>query len=402
MEVEYLKNDVPLYKIYLDNVNSIGIGIGFNIGSIYEEKDKRGISHFLEHMMFKSNEKYTAEQIDYGLELNGGISNAYTSYDITGYIVETIPEGFNKVLDILYYAIINKKYKQEEFENEKKVVMSEILRYENDPESLLHLYLGKSLFGDSDIGDPIGGTKDTIININKEDIEEFKEKYYNPDNMIILLEGKFNDDHVKLVKEYFEKMEGNSNKKKEPSVSDGKDIIIKKDGIRDQIYYSLSTNFNEEDLINLEALSSILSGGVSSKVFQIFRNKYGIGYSVYLFTTLIYKYSILSLMIPGFDKDKENMLNDAINYFIDKYNEYIDKEYIDGRIRREKFLYLTKTKDNIFRRLFEDIEYIIKFGKSIDDIEKEVEEIIKNNYIDLEKYLKKLYNGKKVIIYPND
>ncbi|MGC9133386.1 MAG: M16 family metallopeptidase [Nanopusillaceae archaeon] len=402
MEVEYLKNNIPLYKIYLKGTDSIGIGIVFNIGSIYEEKEKRGISHFLEHMMFKSNEKYSTEQIDYGLELNGGISNAYTSQDITVFLVETIPEGFEKILDILYYAIINKKYKEDEFEKEKKVILSEILRYENDPEDLLNINISKSLFGNSDLGDPIGGTKETINNIYKEDIEEFKERYYNPDNMSIIVEGNFNDYHIKKIKEYFEKIEGNSDKKKNPSIDNGNDIIIKKKEIKDQIYFSLSTYFDINDIFYLEALESLLSGGVSSKIFQIFRNKYGIGYTQSLNSWSIYNYSILSLLIPGFDINKEKLLDEAINYFIDKYEEYVDKEYIDGRIKREKFLFLTKVKNNIFRRLFEEAIYIIKFGKSLEEIENEEEKIIKEKYNELGKYLKELNKGRKVFIYPEN
>ncbi|MGC9079574.1 MAG: M16 family metallopeptidase, partial [Nanopusillaceae archaeon] len=372
MEVEILKNEIPLYKIPIEGSNSIGILIGFKIGSIYEDKEKRGISHFLEHMMFKSNEKYSAEQIDYGLELNGGISNAFTSYDLTAYLVETVHEGFDIALDILYHAIVNKKFKENEYENEKKIILSEILRHENDPESLLNINIPKSLFGDSDLGDPIGGTKETINNINKEDIEEFKEKYYNPDNMFIIVEGKFGNYHIKKVKEYFEKIEGNSDKKKKPTIDNGKDIIIRKKEIKDQIYFSLSTYFDKDDIFYLEALQILLSGGISSKTFQIFRNKYGIGYIQTLDSWLEYDYSLFSLVIPGFDVDKENLLDEAINYFINKYEEYIDKDYVDGRIKREKFLFLTKTKNNIFKRLFGDAMYITKFEKNIEEVEKEV------------------------------
>ncbi|MGB9674919.1 MAG: M16 family metallopeptidase, partial [Nanopusillaceae archaeon] len=369
-----------------------------NIGSIYEEKEKRGIAHFLEHMMFRSNEKYSAEQIDYGLELNGGKANAYTAPDITAFLVETLPEGFEKVLDILYHAIINKKYREDEFEEEKKVVLSEMLRNESDPEELLNINIARSLFGDSDLGGL--GTKETINNISKEDIEEFKEKYYKPDNMAIIVEGKFNDYHIKKIKEYFEKLEGKSDKKKNPTIDNGEDIIIKKKEIKDQIYFALSTYFDINDIFYLRALESILSGGFSSKVFQIFRNKYGMGYHQLLESWPIYKYSILSLLIPGFDVDKEKLLDEAINYFIDKYEEYIDKEYIEGRIKRKKFKFLTEVKNNVFRRLYEESYYIVKFGKTLEEIENEEEKIMREKYLELGKYLKELKNGKKVIIYP--
>ncbi|BBL45460.1 peptidase M16 [Nanobdella aerobiophila] len=399
MDVEYLKNDIPIYKIPIDSSDSIGICITFKVGSIYEEKDKRGISHLLEHMMFRSNDKYTANQVDEGLELNGGLSNAFTFFDSTSYLVETIQEGFDKSLDILYHSIINRKYRIDEFEKERLIVLSEIERYENDPESLLNFISNRALFGDSDLGDPVGGTRETILNINKEDIEDFKEKYYNPDNMIIIVEGRFSENHINKIKEYFNNIEGNSDNKKTPTIDKPRDIKLYMDNIKGQIYFSLVNRYNINDYIYLSALSDILSGGASSKLFQIFRNKYGIGYHQSLSVYTLYNNSVLSLEIPSFDKEKENILPEAIDYLINNYEDYIDQEYVNGRINRSNFIYSTKIKNNIFLRLSTEVEYILKFGKNLEEIRKEIINIEKN-YIKIEKYLKELKNGKNIFIYP--
>ena len=210
-----LDNGLTLYTLRIPDASTVGIAIGVKIGSVYEPKDKRGISHFLEHMMFKSNHKYDAEQINMGLELNGGIVNAFTSTYLTCYIVEVIPEGFPKVLDILYSMFENEKYKETEFNNEKKVVLSELEIYNNDPEKRMSELIPKAVFGESDYGDPITGYRETVESISKEDLEEFKAKYYTPKNMFILLEGDFSEKHIELVEKYFSNLEEKEVSKKE-------------------------------------------------------------------------------------------------------------------------------------------------------------------------------------------
>lgn len=400
MEVEKLDNGITLYKIPNNNARTIGIGIGVEIGSIYENKDMRGISHLLEHMSFKTNYKYSSEQINYGLELNGGISNAFTSETLTGYLLEVLPEGFEKTLDILFTIYNNKKYRLDEFEKEKKVVLSEIERYENDPESYLEINIPKSIYGESDYGDPIGGYRHTIININKEDIERFKEDYYNPDNTFIIIEGNFSDKHIKLVKEYFRKLDGSSKKKKNPSKDIGKDIIIDMD-TRNQIYFAINRSYNIDNIYSIDSLSLILSGGISSKIFQIFRNKHGIGYHIKLEIEYTFKDELIfSLVIPGFEKEKEKEVEKAINDLIESYSK-IEKEYVEGRILREDFIFKTKIENNIFSRLYRDLYLIHLLNINVDEYHKRLIEFTKQNYSELLEYLVKLFeDGKKVIIYP--
>ncbi|MEM0476358.1 MAG: pitrilysin family protein [Candidatus Aenigmatarchaeota archaeon] len=390
-----LDNNLKIYTVKTDNKN-IGIGIGVNVGSIYEEIP--GISHFLEHMMFKSNEKYSSQQIDEGLELSGAISNAFTSTCLTFYFVETIPHGFNKIIDILFSMFSNEKFKEEEFEKEKKVILSEIERNENNPEDKLISSIPNSLFGNSDYGRSIIGNRESIESITKIDLEEFKEKYYSANNMFILLEGNFNKKHIDLVIKYFSKLENKNVKLKKPTKSKGKDIYLNLH-TQNQIYFALNRNYKIEEFFDLEALSSILSGGISSKLFQIFRSKYGIGYVQQLENTYIYPDEIIfSLLIPGFEKEKEKLLKKAISEIINNYSEYINGKYVNGRIKRQKLVF-EKIKNNLFKKIYYDALLIKLFDISFEQFEKIIFTKMKN-YEKLEKYLKSLEKGNRVIIYP--
>jgi len=394
-----LDNGIKLYVIPIEGVETIGIAIYVNVGSIYEEKEYRGISHFLEHMMFKTNRKYKANEIDMGLELNGGFANAMTSTHYTVYFIECLKGKFDKIVDILFSMFENDRFLEDEFEKEKKIIISEIERTRNDPEGRLFSLIQRSVFGDSDYGEEIGGNIETVNNITKDILEEFKTKYYTPKNMFILLEGNITEKDIEIIKKYFSKLEGDNVKLKEPTKGNGRDITEYMD-IKNIAYYALNKEFKLEDIFKAMTLSIILSGGVSSKIFQIFRNKYGIGYDIFLEQVFTYPDSfIFSLGIPGFDINKEKEIYKEIyNAINDLLEEKIDKEYIDGRLRRFE-LKFQKTKKLLFERLPTDAFLINNFNITYDDL-LEIIKKYSNNYDGLRKILEDLTKGYEVWIKP--
>jgi predicted Zn-dependent peptidase len=384
-----LDNGIKLY-IIRKNEKNIRLVVGVKMGSIYE--DIPGISHFLEHMMFKSNKKYSAKQIDEGLELCGSISNAFTSTFLTCYVSEVIPKGFKKVADIFSSMFENDKFKEEEFEKEKKVILSEIERIENNPEDRLDALIPYSVYGDSDYGRFIAGNRESVESIEKEDLEEFKSKYYVSKNMFIVLEGNVKRDQIKFLENKFSKIVDGKVKIKRASKKNGKNVEEKLK-TKNQIYFSLSQRFKVKKFFDLEALSYMLSGGISSKTFQIFRNKYGIGYHIDLEISYIYPDEIiLSLLIPGFEKEREKFLENAIEDFV---NVEIDEKYVNGRKMRTKIA-LEKER--------EDIKSLLILANLIAIFEKDydyyVSQVIKRMNLGITKYLNKLKRGKRVYIFP--
>jgi len=404
VDYEILDNGIKLYKIPFRNEN-IAIGILVNVGSIYEDKEFRGISHLLEHMIFQSNKKYNKNLIHLLFEESGSIHNAVTYYNYTLYFAAVTKEGFENIVDLFYWMFENDKYDNKEFENEKNVVKTEIMMREDDPIVNLKDNLSKSVYGDSDYGDPIGGYIETINNITKDKLEEFKYKYYSPKNISIFLEGNISDKDVEIVKKYFSKLEGDNIKLKNPSKGKGDDIIIKMKNIQ-QIYYSINTNSDIKNIILIDALTKFYNLGASSKIFEIFRNKYGIGYSPSLSLSNFYDDEIVySLIIPGFQIDKEKIIDNAIREFLDNLKN-IDDKYRKARSKIYKFNYNLR-KENILKRIETD-PYLIKIlNMDYDQYFNKVHSLLSNIDKDFiegnEKYIYDLFEkGKKVIIYPED
>jgi len=395
---EELDNGIPLYKIRIPDAKTIGISINVKIGSIYEDKDKRGISHFLEHMMFKSNKKYTSQQISMGLELNGGICNAFTSNILTSYFVEVIPQGFERIVDILFSMFENDKFDEKEFELEKKVVLSEIERYENNPEDLMNRLVPKSVFGESDYGEPISGYRETVESISKQDLEEFKSNFYKSNEMFIILEGKFNQKHLKILNKYFSKIDESKARKKKPSISKGKNIVIKHD-TKNQIYFSRNhvNNINRKNYYLPFAFSEIVSGGISSLTFNIIRGIFGIGYSVYFEPTYIFEDKlILSFGIPGFEKEKEKFLERATEEFENSMFDKNFEKYVKGRKERIK-LKFEKLRTNLFERLGKEVFLIYLFEETLENL---YNKILKVSAEEIRDFYKNLSDGRIVKILP--
>ncbi len=398
MKTVTLDNGIILHLDKLGNVGTVGICVIVGIGSVHENEEERGISHLLEHMMFKSNEKYSYRQIANTLELNGGKSNAYTSTIATAYFFETLPRGFEKVLDVVTSMFLNARFREDEFENEKKVVLSEIERCLNDPESRLVEISSRALYGKSDYGDPIGGYRETVESLEKSQVEEFKHKFYVGSNIFVLLSGNFSERHATLVEKAFGKVEEGEVEKKRPEKKTGRDILIQMP-TKNQIYYSKNFHVAKADLHVLYALEEFSTPGFSSPLFQIFREKYGIGYRNFfgILRSFSAREAMLSLMIPGFEKDKEGVLEKAEEEFFHFLSEKIEKKFYEGRKRRLKLEY-EKRRVNVFERMQCSCLPLLFFGETYDEFMRKV---FKVDEASLTGVVKKLRRPKKAIIEPS-
>lgn len=264
----------------------VALLVGIKVGSVNESQRLNGASHFIEHLLFKSNPERTADQIAEDLDYNGISTNAFTSHTKTYFYAKAPAEKIDKALEIIYQAAINFQFDPKEFSPERKVVLAEIENYINTPLRYSFRRFTSALFRKTPLARPIVGTADSIGNVKKEELENFKRVHYAPNNTIVVLVGKFQEKEIlKKIKDTFGKLKA----KDIPHPRMPKKIrnsrfsrFEERKGIS-QVYLYLGyqvPGFTSLDTLKLTMIEGILSDGFSSRFFKKLRKERGLGYNV--------------------------------------------------------------------------------------------------------------------------
>ncbi len=313
-----LKNGVRVVCEKLQYVRSVSVGIWVKTGSRDEEVRINGISHFIEHMLFKGTQTRSAAQIAEAIDNIGGQLNAFTGKECTCFYAKTLDEHIDIALDILSDMFFNSIFANKDIALEKRVIIEEIGMYEDSPEDLVHDVLSETVWGGSSVGYPILGTKKSLRNINRERIIEYMKARYTPANTVISVAGNYDDSSLQeLIERYFGSWSSGA-------VSDEKkgDVVFKPDvRIREketeQVHICIGfegIRNGDDDLYPLLAVNNILGGGMSSRLFQRIREKKGLVYSIYSYPTT-YKDTGLFTIYAGMKPDN---LEDVIGLIYDE------------------------------------------------------------------------------------
>ena len=283
-----LQNSLRSIFVPQKDIQSVTVLILVGTGSKYEKKEENGISHFLEHMYFKGTKKRPSpKEISQVLDKVGGIYNAFTSQEYTGFFAKVSAEKINLALDWVSDILLNSIFPEKEIEKEKKVIEEEINMIRDNPMSLVSLAWQKVLYGDQPAGWPITGTKETIKNITRERLLDYMKSQYVAQNMVLVLAGNFNENYaIKQIKKYFGKVKRGKFRQREKLIEkqEKPNLILEKKET-DQAHLLLGVrgvNLFDEKKYLQSILATILGGMTSSRLFQKIREKMGIAY--YIFT----------------------------------------------------------------------------------------------------------------------
>jgi len=265
-------------------VRSVSFGIWVYNGSRHESAATNGMSHFIEHMMFKGTEKRTALEIADTMDAVGGQLNAFTSKEYTCYFSRTLDTHFDVALDVLSDMFFNSKYDPAEIDKERNVILEEISMYEDTPEDLCVDLLQAKVYPNHSLGMTILGTPETIGSFQREDFLAFIKAKYTPQNIVVSIAGNVNEDEVlKKIEAVFGQFTGSVEKaeQKLPIYTPG--FSIREKDI-EQVHLCMGfpgiANGTDEAYA-LAAVNTILGGGMSSRLFQKIREQHGLVYSVY-------------------------------------------------------------------------------------------------------------------------
>lgn len=281
-----LPNGVRLISEKLDAVRTASIGIWVGNGSRYEPAALGGISHFIEHMIFKGTEKRSAEHIAIAMDALGGQSNAFTDKECTCYYMKVLDNRLKTGISILADMFMHSRFAQEDIDLERGVVLEEIDMYEDSPEDVAIDKLFEQCYAGSALGRPILGTAETLQAINSEAMHDYMRRYYRPADTVIAVSGHFTEDDLDYIAELFSHMQGEGRNQLTPAAYQPGLLLREKDIEQNHLCLSFpGVSLLSEERYAMNLLSAILGGGMSSRLFQRVREQNGLCYSIYSFTT---------------------------------------------------------------------------------------------------------------------
>ena len=274
-----------------DSTKPFTLMVGVNTGSVNESQENNGVSHFIEHMVFKATTNRSAEDISKDLEGIGANANAFTSKYHTCFYATCMTEESEKCFELLSDMFFNSKFEQGEIDKERKVIFEEIDMYEDDPSSVATEDFTRLFFEGTKVEKSVIGTKNSLKNINREEILNYKNKFYTPDRIVISVTGGIKEEILYgYIEKYF--ISNLTKKKAEPVTFVNQQEIkhlpkkkfnfIKKDIVQTNIVFGFPIKgIYTSERMAYTLLSFIVGGGMSSRLFQKIREDLGLVYTIY-------------------------------------------------------------------------------------------------------------------------
>jgi predicted Zn-dependent peptidase len=281
-----LDNGIRVVSERIPSVRSASIGVWADVGSRDESASRNGITHFLEHMVFKGTRNRSVTDIARSLESLGGYLNAFTTKEHTCFYARVLDVHLTQAMDVLSDLVLHATFKRTELEKEKLVVIEELKNAEDSPEDIIHDYFDKALFPRHPLGFPIIGTEENLRRFRQDDLRTYVAYHYRSDRMVVAAAG--NVDHAKLVKLVERFFRG---------------IPI------NQAHICLGTiayGIRHRDRFPLLVMNALLGEGMSSRLYQSIREKHGLAYTVYSYITMLSDTGVFGAYLGTDRKNIEN------------------------------------------------------------------------------------------------
>ncbi len=340
-ELTVLPSGMKVATAPLKDRRSVSVGIWVGVGGRDEEPILSGVSHFLEHLLFKGTEVRTAAQIKESVEGKGGSLNAFTSEEYTCFLAKASNRHFEGVFDVLADMVLNATLKEADIEKERTVVMEEIKMTQDQPSQLAEEFLSEEMWPDHPLGRPLTGTLETVGALKCSDIKNYKDRHYFPGLITIAAAGSV--DHPRLLKiaeSYFNRVQNQALKDRplflgRPSAATLR-IFEKK---TEQTHLALGVHsFSKEhkDEYALDILSVLLGGNMSSRLFNEVREERGLAYDI---GSSVRKYHDTGAFVISAGVDN-NKLIDAMELILKELEKAARTQASPGELERSKEFYL--------------------------------------------------------------
>ena len=382
-----LDNGITIISERIPGALACSLSIWINAGSVHEELNNNGISHFIEHIVFKGSKTRTALDFAEESENIGASLNAFTDRENTCFHTMVLSEYAHIPLELFLDMLFNTKLDKDDFELERQVILEEIKMYKDTPEDLAQDKLYEIFWKNHPMGRPITGTAETITNLKRDDVSDFLKKFYTPDNIVISLAGEF--DLYKIIKKTEELTKGIKRKLEKKDVFPLKitpDVLIEDKEI-EQAYLSFATkgsSIYEEDRYTLAVIDMALGSGSSSRLFQEIREKRGLAYTISSYYHTNRLGGLFGIYAATTGKDSQKVMDLILKELHSIKKHGLKKDELERskmQLRTSLLIELESSKVRAFRNALYEL-YYNRF-LSIDEINNSIQSITNENIIKL-------------------
>jgi predicted Zn-dependent peptidase len=382
-----LDNGIRIVTKQMSQARSVTMGVWVNVGARDEKSQESGLSHFIEHMIFKGTEKRTAVQIAKEFDAIGGQCNAFTSKENTCYHAKVIDTRLDTMVELLSDVFLNSVFDSTEVERERQVILQEIKMLEDTPDEHVHVLLAQAVWGNHPLGRSVLGRPETVAEFDSESIKEYFRRAYQPERIVVAAAGNLKHEAFgELITQGFAVVQETDDFPERAVPAMGR-VIMAYPKKLEQVHICLGTkgvHVTDPRRYACSVLNVILGGNMSSRLFQEIRELRGLAYGVYSFLSLYSDTGICGVYV-GTDESNMQEVLEIISREMRKIKEQPlesaelrnAKEYLKGGL----YLGAESTENQMIRLAHNEIH----FGRHVPlkEVEGLIEEVTAENILEL-------------------
>lgn len=378
-----LPNGIRVVTERMEGVRSVSLGICITSGSRDENENEKGISHLIEHMLFKGTETRTARDIAVAIESIGGVLNAFTAKEFTYYYARFLDKHLDSVWELLTDVLEHPKLEEKALIKEKAVILEEIQSFEDSPEEQALHGLTTILFKNHPLAHPITGTKKELNSLSRGALLRFRNLHYTGDNLIVAASGHLEHKKlVELINSSLSPYDNQGKKNGQPPAKGSPEIKIKTRKDLSQVRVALgcrTMKYDSKERMPLLVLNTLLGDGMSSRLFQRLREEEAKVYTVFSYLELFKDAGLLGVYLATSKKHLKSVINNIFDEFVKLRNQGVNqaelkntKEHLKGEfilgLESTANRMVRITKDEIYLSRYVSLDEVIS---SIDTVKEE-------------------------------
>jgi len=334
-EKSILSNGLTVVTEHVPNVRSVAIGFWVGVGSRHESLMEGGMSHFMEHMLFKGTKTRSAKDISETFETLGAELNAFTSKEFTCFYSRLIDEHLDIGIEVLADMMQNPKFDKSHMDSEKQVVLEEIAMYEDTPDEQIHDIFTATLWPEHPLGKSVLGSNESVSGFDPKKAKTFFDEYYYPENIVVAAAGNVKHQDVLdlLNKFYVKDADGEMDMKDIAAKTSSSVKIINKK--TEQVHICLGTaalDARHPDRFAMSVMENVIGGGMSSRLFQKVREEKGLAYAVFSYHSLFQETGNLAV----YAGTRVNNMNEVLKIIFDELYSIADKGITKAELNRSR------------------------------------------------------------------